>query len=118
MKNTNPALAITSALENQVSPEQIAATLAAALSATSTSRSGAIEPDTRSRLQAASLILAYQVGRPLERSESVNVNLDGDAALGIEERLRQSPALRAIFRNILEKVDQTRVIETNGSKCC
>jgi hypothetical protein len=111
--NSTPAQAITAALEKLVSPEQVARALSDALSATNTSRNGVVESDTRSRLQAASLILSYQIGRPVERSESINVNLDADAAMGIEERLRQSPALRATFRNLLEKVDQTHVIETD-----
>jgi hypothetical protein len=112
MKITNTASVIISALENQVSPEHIAATLAAALSATTTSRSGTVEPDTRSRLQAASLMLAYQVGRPLERSESVNVSLDADSAVEIEERLRSSPALRQVLRRVLDGIEaDSAVIE-------
>lgn len=102
---TNLSRAIAAALAREITPEQLATTLSDALKATNMSRSGVVEIDTRSRLQAASLILAYQVGRPVERSESVTVNVDADSAIGLEERLRHSPALRAMFRKMLERVD-------------
>ena len=107
----SPSQAIAAALDKLVSPERVANALSDALNATTISRSGVVEPDTRFRLQAASLILAYQVGRPVERTESVTVNVDADSAMGLEERLRHSPALRAMMRKMLERVDGEGAID-------
>lgn len=92
--SANPSAAIAAALGKVISPERIATALSDALSATTIARSGVVEPDTRSRLQAASIILAYMVGRPVERSETVTIVADADSRLDIQERLRRSPALR------------------------
>jgi hypothetical protein len=101
----SPAQAIAAALEKRIAPEQVATVLSDALTATTVSRSGAVEPDTRSRLQAAGMILAYQVGRPVERTEAVNINVDADSAIGMKERLAHSPALRAMLRKMLAAVE-------------
>lgn len=101
----NLSQAIAAALAKKITPEHLATTLSDALTATSVSRNGAVEIDTRSRLQAASLILAYQVGRPVERSETVTVNMEADSALGMEDRLRHSPALRKVLRGMLDRVE-------------
>ena len=61
--------------------------------------------DNRTRLAAATLMLNYLVGRPVERQEIVNVNLDADASLGIDERLRTSPALRQSLKRAIEKAE-------------
>lgn len=99
------AMEISQALDQTIAPEQIAKVLRDALSATVTTRAGVIEPDTRSRLQAAGMILAYQVGTPIQRTESVTVNLDADSAVGMEERLRHSPALRGLLKSMLVRVE-------------
>lgn len=62
-------------------------------------------PDNRTRLAALSLAMAYLIGRPVERQEIVSVNVDADNALGLEERLRHSPALRSMFRKMLDNVE-------------
>ncbi len=92
--SANPSAAIAAALGKVISPERIATALLDALTATTVARSGVVEPDTRSRLQAASIILAYTVGKPVERSENVSIIADPDSRLDIQERLRSSPALR------------------------
>jgi hypothetical protein len=61
--------------------------------------------DNRTRLAALSLAMAYLIGRPVERQEILTVNVDADSAVGMEERLRHSPALRAMFRKMLDRVD-------------
>lgn len=99
----NPATTLALALGKEAPPERLAQVLADALSATTTSRSGVTEVDTKSRLQAASLILAYQIGRPIERSESITVTLDAEHQSDMAERLRHSPALRAAMRRALEE---------------
>lgn len=108
---TSSSQAIAAALEKVITPEQLAITLSEALSATTVSRSGVVEKDTRSRLQAASLILSYQVGRPVERSETVTVNVDADSTVDLSERLRHSPALRALFRKILDSAEGPTAID-------
>jgi hypothetical protein len=97
----NPSTTLALALGKEAPPERLAQVLADALSATTVSRSGSVEVDTRSRLQAASLILAYQIGRPIERSEVVTVSLDASQQGDMSERLRHSPALRAAMRRTL-----------------
>lgn len=89
-----PSAAISAALNKIITPERIATALSDALTATTIARSGVVEPDTRSRLQAASIILSYTVGRPVERSENVSIIADPDSRVDIQERLRRSPALR------------------------
>jgi hypothetical protein len=98
-----PSAAISTALGKIISPERIATALSDALSSTTIARNGVVEADTRSRLQAASLILAYLVGRPVERSENVSIIADADSRVEISERLRRSPALRAqLARSLAE----------------
>jgi hypothetical protein len=63
------------------------------------------QPDYRTRLAAFKLMLEYLIGKPVERSESVTINLDADATLGIEERLAKSPALREQLRKSLEAAE-------------
>jgi hypothetical protein len=103
--NTNQSSPLAAALGKAITPERIAATLSDALSATLLSRSGAVEIDTRSRLQAASLILAYLVGKPVERTETVNVNMEADSGLSLKERIQRSPALRAQLTQTLAEVE-------------
>lgn len=104
MKSNNTesqSRSLAAALEAEVPSGRLAAVLSDALSATTLSRDGRELPDTRSRLQAASLILAYQIGTPVQRSESVVVSLDADQSEDMRGRLRHSPALRAAMRRAL-----------------
>ncbi len=61
--------------------------------------------DHRAQVEALKLMLAYRDGRPVERQEVVSVNLDAEAAPGIAERLRASPALRAQLRRMLAEAE-------------
>jgi len=97
----SPSRALAAALAADVPSERLAAVLSDALAATVVSRSGQVLPDTRSRLQAASLILAYQIGTPVQRSESVVVTMDADQSKDTMERLKHSPALREAMRRAL-----------------
>lgn len=105
---TNPSQAIAKALADEIPASRLAKVLADSLSATTLSRSGTVEADTKSRLQGAALVLAYLVGRPVERQEILTMSADADSAVGMEERLRHSPALRALFRKMLARVDDDR----------
>ena len=101
--------AIATALEKMIAPERLAEVLSDALCATAVSRNGSVEVDTRSRLQAATLILAYQVGRPIERTESVNVNIDSNTTIDLKERLKRSPALRESLAKLLADAEPLEV---------
>jgi hypothetical protein len=67
--------------------------------------------DNRTRLAAVSLALAYLIGRPVERQEILTVNVDADAEAGLEERLKNSPALRKVFRRVLDSIEEGKAIE-------
>lgn len=79
--------------------------LSDALTADQVNRDGTRSPDHRARTAAALALLEYSVGRPVARSEVVNLDATADSAVGMEARLRHSPALRALFRKMLDKVD-------------
>jgi hypothetical protein len=55
--------------------------------------------------KAAQLGLAFAHGRPVERSEIVQVNLDADSSIGIADRLKNSPAPRKALRGILDSIE-------------
>ena len=103
--NESPAQRLAAELAEGVAPAQVLNTLRQALVADQVARDGSRQPDHRARLDAAKLWLAYAVGLPVQRSESVSVNLDADSAVGIEERLRHSPALRRMLREMLERAE-------------
>lgn len=100
-----PGQKLASALAANLPEERLASAISEALTANQSNRDGTVTPDHKTRLQAASLGLAYSHGRPIERVESINVNLDPDSQLGIEERLADSPALRQALRKTLDKCD-------------
>lgn len=99
--------AIAAALEKEVSPERLAAALSSALDATTVSRSGIVETDYRTRLQAASLILNYQVGRPKERETPIPAKPETISHKEFIADLRQSPAFRREMRRLLEEAERT-----------
>jgi hypothetical protein len=105
----SPSRALAEALAAEVPSARLAAVLSDALASTVMSRSGQVLPDTRSRLQAASLILAYQIGTPVQRLESVVVTMDADQSKDTAERLRHSPALRAAMRKALAEAEPVDV---------
>lgn len=93
------------AIHEHVDPEKVGKVIAKMLDAKRTHKNGNVLDDTRTMEAGIKLYLAYMIGTPIQRSETVNVNLDADSAVGMEERLRHSPALRAMFRKMLERVD-------------
>ncbi len=90
-------------LNEDIPEERIARVLSDAMAATMTTRSGTVEPDHKTRVQAATLTLAYKVGRPVERQEIVSVNVGASADDDLASRLKKSPALRRLFRKILDE---------------
>lgn len=93
------------ALAKFVPSSLIAERIRELVNATRINRDGNEEPDVRAREAGLKLALAYKVGTPIARSESVNVNLDADNAVGLADRLRDSPALRAMMRKMIERAE-------------
>jgi hypothetical protein len=103
----SPSQTLAAALDREIPESRIAEVLSQCLAATVSTRSGAVEPDHKTRLAAAQLALAYKVGRPVERQEVVSVTLDADASSGLAERLRHSPALRQSLGAMLQAADDS-----------
>jgi hypothetical protein len=103
------AAEIAEALDREVSAAEIARAIAAALTAETINKAGVRIVDHRSRLEAARLALAYRVGLPVQRTESVTVNLDADSSVGITDRLAKSPALCDQLRKALAEADAAAV---------
>ncbi len=99
------------ALHRHIDPDKIGRVLNKMLDATRTLKSGAELPDTRAQEAAAKLYLAYVIGTPIQRTENLNISADADTAVGMEERLRRSPALRDLFRRMLDKVDEVQLVD-------
>jgi hypothetical protein len=109
--NQNPTAELAAILAKKIPFEMVSEALFRALTATIISRSGAIEQDTRSQLQAASLILENRVGRPVTRQEIISVDLNADSTVGLKDRLTHSPALRLMFRKMLNEIENANTIE-------
>ncbi|MBK1883675.1 hypothetical protein JIN85_14755 [Luteolibacter pohnpeiensis] len=73
------------------------------------------QPDNRTRLAALTLLMAYLVGKPVERQEVVSVNVDADSLVGIEERLRTSPTLCRALGDALERVKNEQAVEVGSN---
>ena len=89
------------AIAEQFPPTKIAKLLGELAEAECITNGGRRIPDNRTRQAALTLMLAYLIGRPVERSESVSVNLTAEDAVGLRERLAHSPALRDALRGAL-----------------
>ena len=112
MSSQDPNNNLPAVIDKKTPLPVIIAALEKALAADMVNRDGTRAPDHRVRVDAAKTLLAYRVGTPVQRSESVSVNVDADNALGLEERLRHSPALRALLRAALERAESP-VIEAS-----
>jgi hypothetical protein len=98
-------------LADQIPENRIVQVLSNALTAELVNRDGTRSPDHRTRLSAAETALAYRHGLPVRREESITVNLDADSSVGMEERLRSSPALQSMMRKMLERVGADGAID-------
>jgi len=106
-QDSNAQLA--AAIDRDAPDERIVAVLADALAADLVARDGTRQPDHRTRLDAAKVLLSYGVGTPIQRSEILTVSADADTEVGLENRLRHSPALRALFRRLLASAEEPAV---------
>ncbi len=108
MKTTpivSSSLDVLKVIELELPASRIASAISDALVAEIVTKGGVKIPDHRSRLQAATLALAYLAGRPIERQEVVTVSVDADSSAGIADRLMKSPALREQLRKTLDDAD-------------
>jgi hypothetical protein len=96
---------LTEALATELPDEQIAIAIRDALTATQTTRSGTVEPDHKTRLQAATLALAYKHGRPVERQEVITANVTENEEY-VMNRIKNSSALRAALRKSLDDTQE------------
>lgn len=106
-----PAQKLAAVLDRECPESEIGRVLRECLTATTTSRSGVAEPDFKTRLAAATFVTTQRHGLPIRREEILQVNVDADSAVGMEERLRHSPALRSMFRKMLERVEDDQAID-------
>ncbi|MEI7532878.1 MAG: hypothetical protein WCK57_00780 [Verrucomicrobiae bacterium] len=64
------------------------------------------EPDHRVRAAAAVDLLCFTDGKPVERREQVNINVDGSEEA--QRKILSSPALRAAIRKKIEEADDQK----------
>lgn len=106
MKKLSDANANLAASIDSVAPsERIITALANALEADAVNRDGSRGPDHKTRVQAASLLLAYRVGRPVERQQVITAN-SNEPKESFSEKLARSPALRELYRQELERAEE------------
>ena len=98
-----PAQRLAAEIAQAVTGEQIASVLRQSLAADTVARDGTRQPDHRARLDAAKLLLAYGIGLPIQRTESVTVAIDAETGAGLHERLAHSPALRSALQAALDR---------------
>lgn len=112
-KCTNtPSEKIANALEI-IPDSRIAEVLIEGMSATVTTRSGMIEPDTRTRIQSAALALSYKVGRPsVAVPPPASQDSNGQSADDIIEKMVLSEAyftaMETQFLDMIEKAKARR----------
>lgn len=95
---------LTETIDAVAPSERIVTALANALEADLTNRDGTRGPDHKTRVAAAQLLLAYRVGRPVERQQVITARAD-EAQETFAEKLARSPALRELYREELAKAE-------------
>jgi hypothetical protein len=103
MSSSSASQQLAEVLHTEIPEERIARVLSDAMAATMTTRAGTVEPDHKTRVQAATLTLAYKVGRPVERQEVITKDVTTSVDEDLAGRLKRSPALRRMFRRILDE---------------
>jgi hypothetical protein len=96
----------------QIAPGRIGKVLDAMLDAKRHLKDGTELDDTRTQEAALKLYMAYMIGMPVQRSESVTVALDADSAIGLQDRLRNSPHLRESMRKMIERAEDVQIQTT------
>lgn len=75
------------------------------------SKSTLTEPDYKTRVTAAEILLAYTDGKPIERKEIVKMTMDSMESY--TERIKRSPELRAKLRELLGDAEKP-VVDLKG----
>ena len=84
-------------------PALIARKLAELAGAMVMDKFGNYQPEWKTQSLAVKMLLDYTVGKPVARSEHVNVNVDVENDDDIREQIRHSPALRAKLEEMIGK---------------
>lgn len=107
MKNIAEANAeLIKAIDSEAPPDRLIRALAGALEADQVARDGTRAPDYRVRVQAATAILQYRLGRPDVRSSADPPNTEETGGESFQDKLKRSPALRSMLRQMVEKAEQ------------
>ena len=85
---------LSSLLAERFPPEVIANKLNEMLKAVTVLKDGREKPDLRSREAGLKLLLNYSIGLPIQRTETVTVNVDTSME-ALQEQVNMSPALKA-----------------------
>lgn len=102
MTTQNPSTELTRRLE-QIPQGLITKALIDGLTSTVTTRAGTCEPDFRTRLQAAELILNRVLGRPVERQQIMTTQVE--TGPNMLELARTNPYVRDALRNQLDELE-------------
>ncbi len=95
---------------NLVPADVIAGKIQYLLNATYVTRAGVEIPDNSAVEAGVKLWLAYCVGMPVQRSEIVQVNVEGDGAL---DRMLATPAGRAAMQRKLAEAEMRATVQSN-----
>jgi hypothetical protein len=106
----NPNYAVAAVIDKEAPADRIIKALADALTADTVHRDGSRGPDHRTRVQAATKLLEYRIGRPIERTEiKQEITHKGEEEV---MRVLDSPAARAALRRLIEKKEKpARVVD-------
>lgn len=107
--------AILAHIRKTITPEMISRALTEAMQESYTyTKEGGQQPDHKTRMEAARLILSYTEGTPIQRVETkTQVVETDDQALG---RMLASPAARARLKAMIESVDRAANIVDEAPK--
>lgn len=104
-KKDDPNHTVMAAIDKLAPPERVIRSLAGALEADVINRDGSRGADHKTRVAAAQLLLAYRVGRPVERQQVLTASVDNQQGEGLRDKLGLSPALRDALRRMLSEVE-------------
>lgn len=100
LKNpTNITPHLLAQLAEQFPPEVIVEKIHDLLEATHVTKGGQTIPDNRAREAGLKILMAYQIGLPIQRQEVVTTQFDSLDEM--QQRLKNSPALKAAVAKLL-----------------
>jgi hypothetical protein len=108
---STPSQRLAEILASECPDEAIGQVLRDCLGATIVTRSGAVQADSKTRLECARLVLGYRHGLAVKREEVVTVNLGAEESDKLAERLAKSPALRKALSQMLSAHPEAKAID-------